>query len=325
MVGDAAPGSPGRRDLLRGDRIEGVLDPSGLYEIAPAPPDLGAPVMVVALDGFVDAGAARRLAVAHLLAASEEAVTVATFDVDQLHDYRARRPPMLFVADHWESYDAPSLAVQALRDAAGTPYLLLHGPEPDVQWERFAAAVRQLVDALGVRMTIGLNAIPMAVPHTRAVGVIAHGSDRSLVEGFDPWVATVQVPGAAAHLVELRLGEAGIPAVGFAVHVPHYVAQAEYPAAAEAMVRAVARVSGLSLPADALAAAAAETRRLIDEQVADAAEVQAVVRALEEQYDAFVAGRGGLLPDGRPLPTGDELGAELERFLAEQQRPGDQA
>lgn len=299
-----------------------MLDPDALYEIEPDLPDLGRPVLVVALDGFVDAGAARRLAIEHLLAA-DEPIDVVTFDVDQLHDYRARRPPMLFVEDHWETYAEPSLTVKALRDDAGTPFLLLHGPEPDVQWERFALAVRHVVERLGVRMTIGLNAIPMAVPHTRPVGVIAHGSDPDLVTGFDPWVATVQVPGAAAHLVEFRLGQAGIPAVGFAVHVPHYVAQAAYPAAAEALLHAVERVSGLTFTTAALTEAAAETRRLIDEQVGESAEVRAVVAALEESYDAFVAGRGGLLPDGRPLPTAEELGAELERFLAEQRPPGE--
>jgi predicted ATP-grasp superfamily ATP-dependent carboligase len=297
-----------------------VLDPADLFTVAPDLPDLGRPVMVVALDGFVDAGAARRLAVEHLLAAGEPE-TVVTFDVDQLHDYRARRPAMLFVEDHWETYDAPSLTVQALRDAAGTPYLLLHGPEPDVQWERFARAVRLVVDALDVRLTIGLNAIPMAVPHTRPAGVIAHGSAKDLTEGFDAWVATVQVPGAAGHLLEFRLGQEGLAAAGFAVHVPHYVANAPYPGAAASLVDAIARVSGLALPTAALAEAAVETRRLIDEQVTDNAEVEAVVRTLEEQYDTFVASRGGLLPDGRPLPTGEELGAELERFLADQPRP----
>jgi predicted ATP-grasp superfamily ATP-dependent carboligase len=170
-------------------------------------------------------------------------------------------------------------------------------------------------------MTLGLTAIPMAVPHTRPVGVIAHGNRPDLLAGFEPWVGTVQVPGAAAHLVEFRLGRAGVDAVGFAVHVPHYVAQAAYPAAAEALIHAVERVAGLTLPTGALAEAAAETRRAIDEQVAESADVQAVVRALEEQYDAFVAGRGGLLPEGRPLPTAEELGAELERFLADQPRP----
>ncbi len=296
-----------------------MLDPRDLVTYASVLPELGAPVLVVALDGFVDAGAARRLAVEHLLASGDRE-TVVTFDVDQLHDYRARRPPMLFVEDHWESYDAPSLVVDALRDETGTPYLLLHGPEPDVQWERFVGAVRLVCDGLRVRMTIGLNAIPMAVPHTRPVGVIAHGSQRSLVDGFDPWVATVQVPGAAAHLVEYRLGQEGRDAVGFAVHVPHYVSQMTYPAAAAALVDAIARVSGLALPTAALLSAADETGRMIDEQVSESSEVQAVVRALEEQYDSFVAGRADLL-EGSRLPTGDELGAELERFLAEQQRP----
>ena len=295
-----------------------MLDPSDLFVLEADPGDLGSPVLVQALDGFIDAGGARRLAREHLVSSSPEARVVATFDVDQLHDYRARRPPMLFVEDHWESYDAPSLTLTALRDATGTPYLLLAGPEPDVQWERFSAAVRILVERHGVRRDVGLNAIPMAVPHTRPAGVIAHGSRRELVAGFDPWVATVQVPGAAGHLLEFRLGQAGYDATGFAVHVPHYVAQAEYPAAAEALVQSIARVSGLVLPTEALAVAAQETRRLIDEQIGESGDVQAVVRALEEQYDAFVAGRGGLLPDGQPLPTGDELGAELERFLAEQ-------
>jgi predicted ATP-grasp superfamily ATP-dependent carboligase len=298
-----------------------MLEPRDLYVLAPDAGDLGRPVMVVALDGFVDAGGARRLATEHLLASGEPR-TVATFDVDQLHDYRARRPPMLFVEDHWETYEAPALTVRALADDNGTPYLILDGPEPDVQWERFAAAVRLLVDELGVRLTIGLNAIPMAVPHTRPAGVIAHGSHRELIAGFDPWVATVQVPGAAGHLIEYRLGQDGLDAVGFAVHVPHYVANAAYPEAAAALVQSIAKVSGLSLASDGLAVAAAETRRLIDEQVADNDEVQAVVRTLEEQYDAFVTGRAGLT-EGRPLPTGDELGAELERFLAEQRNPGE--
>jgi hypothetical protein len=244
-----------------------------------------------------------------------------TFDVDQLHDYRARRPPMLFVEDHWASYEAPSLVVTALRDAVGTPYLLLSGPEPDVQWERFTAAVGLVVDALRVRLTVGLNAIPMAVPHTRPAGVIAHASRPELVAGFEPWVASVQVPGAAGHLIEYRLGQAGRDAAGFAVHVPHYVSQAAYPAAAQALVESVARISGLVLPTDALAAAAVETRRLIDEQVGDADDVPELVRVLEEQYDAFVSGRRDLLAGGGSLPTGDELGAELERFLAEQPRP----
>jgi hypothetical protein len=294
------------------------LDPSELFELDPDRPELGRPVLIQALDGFIDAGGAKRIAREHLLATYESQV-VATFEVDQLLDYRARRPAMLFVEDHWESYDDPQLAVHLIHDAVGTPFLLLAGPEPDVQWERFTAAVKMVIDRLGVRLTIGLNAIPMGVPHTRPTGVIAHGSRKELVAGYEPWVNAVQVPGTAGHLLEYRLGQAGYDALGFAVHVPHYVAQAEYPAASAALLAEVSKASGLALPLDALLEAAVTTRAAIDEQVAGSPEVAAVVQALENQYDAFIAGReSSLLVDDAELPTADELGAELERFLAEQ-------
>src|SRR3954452_5080546 len=293
------------------------LDPSELFELDPDRPEVEAPVLVQALDGFIDAGAGKRLAREHLLATYDSQV-VARFDVDQLLDYRARRPAMLFVEDHWESYTDPELAIHLLHDVAGTPFLLLAGPEPDVQWERFVEAVRLIVDRLGVRLTVGLNAIPMGVPHTRPTGVIAHGSRKELVASYESWVNAVQVPGTAGHLIEYRLGQYGYDAVGFAVHVPHYVAQAEYPAASAALLAEVSKASGLALPLDALLEAAVTTRAAIDEQVEGSPEVAAVVQALENQYDAFIAGREStLLVDDTQLPTADELGAELERYLAE--------
>ena len=297
------------------------LDPRELFELDPDRPDHKGLVLVQALDGFIDAGAARRLAREQLLGTRESRV-VATFVVDQLYDYRARRPAMVFVEDHWESYDAPQLVVQLLEDTAGTPFLLLSGPEPDVQWERFVEAVRMLVDLLDVRLTIGTNAIPMGVPHTRPTGVIAHASRKELVAGYEPWINAVQVPASAGHLIEHRLAEAGYDSMGFAVHVPHYVSQAEYPAAAAVLLNEIGKAGGLKLPVGDLEEAALTTRTAIDEQVAQAEEVGAIVRALEVQYDAFVEGRGtSLLPETtRPLPTADELGAELERFLAQQSK-----
>jgi predicted ATP-grasp superfamily ATP-dependent carboligase len=298
-----------------------VLDPDALYEmdtVPPQPGELDRPVLVHALSGFVDAGAAGRLAAEHLLATLPHRV-LARFDVDQLYDYRARRPVMTFVEDHWESYEAPRLELSLVEDADGTGFLMLTGPEPDVQWERFVAAVRRLVETFEVRLSVGVHAIPMAVPHTRPIGVTAHGSPPSLVAGSQPWVSRVQVPGHMAGLLEYRLGEAGFDAAGFAVHVPHYLAQAEYPDAAATLVESVAAIGGLRLPVGDLRAAGEQVRAAIAAQVAEQPEVAEVVRALEEQYDSFVAARGrSLLAEDTPLPTAEELGAELERFLAQE-------
>jgi hypothetical protein len=302
-----------------------VLDPSGLYELAAELPELDRPVLLVAMTGFVDAAAATKIAAEHLRETGDP-VDVATFDVDQLYDYRARRPPMLFVEDHWEGYETPEIRLQALTDTAGAPFLLLDGPEPDVQWERFVAAVELLCRRLEVRASVGFNSIPMAVPHTRTLGVTAHASRRELILDYQPWLQRVQVPGSAVHLLEYRLGEAGRDSMGFSVHVPHYLAQTDYPAAAQTMLEAVSKATGLELVSDSLRAAAEAVRADVDGQVERSEEVASVVRALEEQYDAYVAGReDNLLAGGTgPLPTADELGAELERFLAEQTDRPDQ-
>ncbi len=302
-----------------------MLDPHELYELTDDLPDLGQPVLIQALSGFVDAGNATRLAREQLLT-SLDARPVARFDLDQLFDYRSRRPVMTFVEDHWESYDAPALELHLLRDDADTPFLLLTGPEPDLQWERFVAAVAGLSARLDVRLTVGLNAIPMAVPHTRRTGVTAHATRRELTAGYEPWLQRVQVPGSIGYLLEYRLGEQGRDALGFAAHVPHYVAQTEYPAAAEVLLTSVSRSTGLLLPSDNLREATEAVRTEIDRQVAQTEDAATLVQALEEQYDAFARGRGqpNLLNTGtEALPTADELGAELERFLAEQTRPND--
>ena len=134
-----------------------MLNPSELYhfETDTDPQELRASVMLVALGGFMDAGHTQRLLTDHLLATGESTV-VASFDTDQMVDYRSRRPGMVFDSNRWLSYDDPCLALHRLVDRDGTPYLLLTGPEPDFQWERMTEAVRQLVVLLGVNLVVSV-------------------------------------------------------------------------------------------------------------------------------------------------------------------------
>jgi len=303
------------------------VDPNDLYELVGEPPELDRPVLVSALTGFVDAGNASQLAREHILSTAD-ATLVARFDADALLDYRSRRPLMTFVEDHWADYADPVIGLYLLRDEQGTPFLMLAGPEPDLMWERFLAAVIQLIERFGVRLTVGFTAIPMAVPHTRPVGVTAHATRAELLLGNQPWLSRATVPATVGNLLEYRLGQAGRDAIGFAVHVPHYVAESAFPAAAEELLARLSRATGLLLPTGTLHQAAGLVRGEIDKQVAAAADAGAMVRMLEQQYDAYARGRerGSLstAEDEVPLPSADELGAELERFLAEHDRRRDQ-
>jgi hypothetical protein len=298
-----------------------VQNPSELYrfETDAEPQDLRASVMIVTLGGFVDAGQTQRLLTDHLLASSDGSV-VASFDVDQLLDYRGRRPGMVFDTNRWVSYDDPALALHRLVDRDGTPYLLLAGPEPDYQWERVVEAIRELVVMLGVDLVVSAHGIPMAVPHTRPIGMTAHATDPRLIpEQLNPF-GRVQVPGSLSSLLELRLGESGHDAMGFAVHVPHYLAQSEFADGAVTALNALTGATALNLPVDELVAAAGLNRAEIAQEIAGSEEVAQVVAALERQYDTFIEGlqKPSLLAtDVSDLPSADEIGAEFEQFLRE--------
>lgn len=312
-----------------------MLDPRGIYEVDEAavarvlPAVAGThgedalratgPVLLHSLRGFVDAGAAGEVAVEHLLE-QFDVTRLVTFDVDQLLDYRSKRATMVFDADRWASYDEPFLAIDHLRDAEGTGFLLLHGMEPDLQWERVVVALKDLVKRFDVSLVVGLQGIPMGIPHTRPLSVTAHATRRDLIEDHTSWFGTVKVPASLAALLELRLGESGYDALGFTVHVPHYLAQSPFPPAAVVALEHVQRSTGLDLRVAALATSAQDAVVEVERQMAESEEITAVVRALEQQYDAFAqsVGRTSLLAESAPIPTADELGAEFERFLAQQ-------
>lgn len=276
-------------------------------------------VLVQSMRGFIDAGKVGRLVCEHVLSFGDP-VRLVTFDVDELLDYRSRRPEMTFSINEWTSYDEPYLAIDMVADAEGTPFLLLHGLEPDIRWEKFISAVTDAIARLGVGLTVAAHGIPMAVPHTKPHTSTVHGTRQDLLPDSPSFFGTVTVPASAQALLEYRLGQRGHDAVTAAVHVPYYLSQSALPSAAQHALAQIEAITGLALNADALAEEAEAARSEIERQMSESEEVQAIVEALEAQYEQMEEARSEGLPvDGR-LPTADELGAEFEKFLAQQRR-----
>ena len=283
-----------------------------------APDGSGPLVLIVGLTGFLDAGGAPTSAAEHLLEHLDHRL-LATFDSDALLDHRTHRPVMTYVRDHYASAVMPEIRLYRVSDLHGRAFLLLVGPEPDFAWNAFIESVTQLVDELGVALVVGLGAIPWPAPHTRPLDVSAHATDPQRVAGYPSWVSSIQVPGHVGGLLELRLGESGHEAMGFAVHVPQYLAQYGYPQAAVRLLEAVGEATGLSLPIASLAEAAKVVESEIVEHLSRSPELAEGVHMLEGRYDAAHDGGtlAGLTVDGE-LPSGDDIAASLQRYLAEQ-------
>jgi hypothetical protein len=281
-----------------------------LYELIEEP-SLDAPVLVLALEGWIDAGLGASRAMAMLLDTLDTAV-VARFDPDALLDYRARRPTMHLVEGVARDLTWPSTELHAATDLDGNDMLLLTGAEPDRVWRQFTDEVTDLALHFGTGMVVGLGAYPAPAPHTRSPLLACTAATPELAERGAFLRASIDVPAGVHAAIERECAARGLPSLGLWAQVPHYAAAMPYPAASASLLEGLAQAAGLALPFGELQREVDDTRAQLDELIAQNPEHVAMLRRLEEQADALFA-EGGM-----ELPSGDELAAELERYLREQ-------
>jgi hypothetical protein len=279
-----------------------------LYRLTGPLPELDGPIVLAAFDGWVDAGSAATNA---LDALADDATLIADFDPDQLFDYRSRRPTLEIRDGRVSSLTWPSLTLKHA-SLGGRDLLILSGAEPDDRWQRFGSETMELLARLDVRGWVSLGAIPAAVPHTRPVPILGTEARPGLLKGgVTPGpIGILRVPAASLSTLEMAAGEAGLAAVGYFAQIPHYVS-GPYALASVALLKAVERHLDVELPHGDLVEEARELRIRLDAAAAADDTTKAYVERLESMVD-----------ESR-LPEGDDLIADIERFLRD--RSGDGA
>jgi hypothetical protein len=283
-----------------------------LHEALPA---LTRPTLVVMLTGWIDASGAAAAAAA-AVREGIRARALATFDADTFIDYRARRPTMELRNGINTRLAWSDITLHTGRDLGGRDVLVLDGPEPDSCWRRFADTVGDLAVQLGVTKMVAFGAYPFAAPHTR-VARLSCSTPSMAVGATLPYLKnSVDVPAGMAAVLEHALDERGVAAMGLWVQVPHYVAAMSYPAATLALLSGLREVAGIEVDASRVATESSEQRSKLDNLVASNEEHTAMVRQLEQAYDAV----SDQSPSSGqpPVPSGEQLAAEFERFLRDQ-------
>ena len=285
------------------------------YELHGELPTLDRPVLVVHLDGWIDASGAGAAAMSAVTAACTTQ-PLATFDSDQFVDYRARRPTMELREGVNSRLVWNEIQLRHGADQHDHPVVTLTGPEPDSNWKAFAAEVTQLALQLDVYQMLTLGGYPYALPHTRPSHMSCTSPSADLIANLPYEKSSLDVPAGMGAVLEHALTEAGIPSLGLWVQVPHYISGMSYPAASVTLLRGLREIAGIDIPIYELERESLVQRHRIDQLVSGNDEHQAMVQQLEHLYDQ-AAEQAATLADGG-LPTGDDLAAEFERFLRDQ-------
>ena len=282
-------------------------------------PDLHEPVLIVMLSGWIDASGAAAAAM-DALETECRATPLVTFDADVFVDYRARRPLLELRNGVNTGLVWLSPQIQVGRDPQGHDVLLLSGPEPDMAWQRFTTTIGELAGELAVARMVALGAYPFAAPHTRPPLLSATSPSPEALAALPFRLSSVDVPAGMSAALELALDERGIPTLGIWAQVPHYVVSMAYPAASVALLEGLATATGISIAADELRGEAVAHRQRLDQLVGANEEHRGMVEQFERIYDAAEqAAATDTTPDGGlEMRSGDELAAEVERFLREQ-------
>jgi hypothetical protein len=282
-------------------------------------PTLTSPVLVVQFSGWIDASGAAASAM-ELLVSESQSTRLITFDADTFIDYRARRPVMELRDGVNTNIDFSLPEIRVGVDANGRDVLLLTGPEPDMAWNFFAKTVGELAQQMNVAKMVGLGAYPFGAPHTRPVGITATSADPAVITRLDLSKSTLDAPAGVQSLLEHTLFQRNIQAVSLWAQVPHYVASMAYPLASAALLQAVCADTGLSFDSSRFRRESAVQRERLDQLVANNAEHASMLGQLEAAYDDV---HGAPIEDDEAdIPTVDELAAEVEQFLRDQQPGG---
>jgi proteasome assembly chaperone (PAC2) family protein len=270
-------------------------------------PQLRDPVLVVALAGWVDAGLAGSGSIAFLREQLDASREFGRIDLGDLMDLQQTRPTVHLVDGVSREIDWPEITLTAGR--LGRDVVLVTGPEPSLRWR---AVLGELVDValqLGVSEAYTVGGIPAMASHRRPVSVLATGTDEEVVERAGAWRQDYTGPTGAQSVLQVMLGDAGIPTTALWAQVPHYLSGGASPPAIRAVLERLRDLAGFAADLDGLDDQASAYVQRVEEGLTDRPDVVEVISAIEAGEDEV---------EESELPSGDELASEIERFLRDQ-------
>ena len=279
-----------------------MIDPKS---VADDLPELDDPVVVVAFEGWNDAGDAATGAIEHL-ELIWDAELLAALDPEDYYDFQVNRPTVSLVDGVTRRIEWPTTRISVTKPPGSDRHVvLIRGIEPNMRWRGFCDELIELCQDLGVTTVVALGALLADTPHTRPTPVSGSAYDAESASQWGVETSRYEGPTGILGVFADACVQAGLPAVSFWAAVPHYVSQPPSPRATVALLTRVEEVLEVTVPLGALPQQADDWVKTVDEMAGEDDEVVEYVRSLEERATTTDLSQ----------TSGDSIAREFERYL----------
>ncbi len=240
-----------------------------------------APVMVIAFAGWNDAGGASTWAIRSLIEKTI-ATEILTFDSEEFYDFSRERPTVHLDGES-RFLSWPKNTISLSNDGS---LLLMEGVEPQLNWQTFTQNILAEAQKYNVSMIITLGSLLAEVPHSRPVLIHGVSENIEINRTYGLQTSSYEGPTGIIGVINQLSTDAGIPNMSFWATVPNYVAGAESPKAALALIERLKTTLNLSLNTTDLEIASSAYERQINQIIEGDEDTSKYVDELEDNYDA---------------------------------------
>tara|TARA_B100002051_G_scaffold58504_1_gene54442 strand:- start:616 stop:1467 length:852 start_codon:yes stop_codon:yes gene_type:complete len=240
-----------------------------------------APIMVIAFAGWNDAGGASTWAIRSLIEKTI-ATEILTFDSEEFYDFSRERPTVHLEGES-RFLSWPKNTISLSNDGS---LLLMEGVEPQLNWQTFTQNILAEAQKYNVSMIITLGSLLAEVPHSRPVLIHGVSENTEINRTYGLQTSSYEGPTGIIGVINQLSTDAGIPNMSFWATVPNYVAGAESPKAALALIERLKTTLNLSLNTTDLEIASSAYERQINQIIEGDEDTSKYVDELEDNYDA---------------------------------------
>lgn len=240
-----------------------------------------APIMVIAFAGWNDAGGASTWAIRSLIEKTI-ATEILTFDSEEFYDFSRERPTVHLNGES-RFLSWPKNTISLSNDGS---LLLMEGVEPQLNWQTFTQNILAEAKRYNVSMIITLGSLLAEVPHSRPVLIHGVSENTEINRTYGLQTSSYEGPTGIIGVINQLSTDAGIPNMSFWATVPNYVAGAESPKAALALIERLKTTLNLSLNTTDLEIASSAYERQINQIIEGDEDTSKYVDELEDSYDA---------------------------------------